>query len=205
MTRRFDIRAYKKNLRLHYKQQRRDMPPEVKQRKDKAIYRHLTALSLYRDAALLLCYVSTDIEVDTHRLIGAALEQGKSVAVPYCVNGSRHMEFYRIKAMDQLVRRTFGVLEPVPETCERIRLFENAICVVPGLSFDHSGYRLGYGGGYYDRFLSGSYAGKPTVGICYGSQVRGKLTHGRHDVPCDFLVTEGGARRIRRASPRKRQ
>ena len=70
--------------------------------------------------------------------------------------------------------------------------------MVPGLAFNCIGYRLGYGGGYYDRFLSGPYAGNPSIGVCYGACMVKFLPIGRYDHSCDFLVTETGARIIRK-------
>lgn len=192
-SKQFDIRAYKRDLRACYKQRRRDMDPAEKRNKDADIREFLLKMPGYRDADTLLCFVSLPDEVDTHGLIRAALDAQKTVAVPYCVENSREMRFYAITGLEQLVPRTFGVLEPVPEQCERLEVFSRSLCVVPGLAFDHHGYRLGYGGGYYDRFLATRYTGV-TVGVCYSDCLRRRLTHGRYDVACDYLVTEHGVR-----------
>lgn len=190
-----DIRVYKTNLRNKYKQLRRDMPPAVKMRHDESIRRRLQGLYQYKNAKTLLTFVSTPIEVDTRAIITAALADGKRVAVPRCVDGTREMEFYLIRSLADLAPRTFGVLEPVPEQCVLLTDFSGSISIVPGLAFDLSGYRLGYGKGYYDRFLSG-YT-HPKIGIVYSCCVAHHLIHGRFDVPVDLLVTE---KYLRRAS-----
>lgn len=196
MRQSFDIRAYKRNLRAYYKQRRRDMDPAEKRDKDARILKFMLQMLAYRRAGTLLCFVSLPSEVDTHNLIRAALDERKTVAVPYCVEGSRDMRFYVINSLEELVPRTFGVLEPVPERCKLLTDFKDSFCVVPGLAFDFRGYRLGYGGGYYDRFLSGRTA-VATAGVCYGNCLRRSLVHGRYDVACDYLVTDRGARSTR--------
>lgn len=183
-----DIRVQKNALREKMKEFRRSMPPAVKEKKDAAIRQNLLSLKQYQACQTLLTFVSSPIEVDTRVLIRQALQNGKRVAVPYCVEGTRQMEFYYIRSMQDLAPRTFGVLEPVAERCERMRETSQSICIVPGLGFDWYGFRLGYGKGYYDRFLS-SYTGF-TIGISYEGCMRQRLPHGFYDLPVDLLVTE---------------
>jgi 5-formyltetrahydrofolate cyclo-ligase len=191
-----DIREYKKNLRQRYRDYRTRLQPQVKSRLDEDILSRVTRLNQYANTDLLLVYVSTPIEVDTRRLIEVALADGKRVAVPRCVPDTRLMEFYEITSLDQLSPGTFGVLEPDPDTATRLPEDPGGMCIVPALCYDEYGYRLGYGKGYYDRFLSG-YSGI-TVGICYAACVRGSLVYGRYDRPVELLVTE---RYIKRTVP----
>lgn len=197
---RLDIRKYKKNLRAKYRQYRTQMPAYVKAQKDSRIARRFCSLRSFEKAKLLLCYVSTPIEVDTKGIIQRALKAGKRVAVPYCLPETTAMEFYEIHSYDDLEPRTFGVLEPIPERCTLVTDFSNSIAVVPGLCFDSYGYRLGYGKGYYDRFLHG-YEGEK-IGICYQKCTKMELIHGRYDVAVDLLVTEYAVRprRIRNST-----
>ena len=185
----FDIRGYKQELRERYKLLREQMPLENRRENDSNILRNLLATAQYKACNTLLCYVSTAREIDTHALITQAFADGKRVAVPYCIAGTRNMDFYLIKSLDELSRRTFGVLEPEPERAERLDSFENSICVLPGIVFDYYGYRLGYGGGYYDRFLSDNYQGI-TMGVCYQSCTLPRLRYGRFDVPSCIIITE---------------
>jgi len=191
-----DIRPVKQELRERYKQQRRSMAPADKEAKDSAVARAVARLWQYKKNDTLLCYVSTDIEVDTRQIITRALADGKRVAVPRCVPGTRLMEFYYIDSLDELSPGTFGVYEPAPDPDKLFTDKERGLCLVPALSYDLEGYRLGYGKGYYDRYLAGF--GGALVGICYSDCVSRHLPHGRYDRCVETLVTESYIRQIRR-------
>ncbi|WP_432650798.1 5-formyltetrahydrofolate cyclo-ligase [Huintestinicola sp.] len=190
-----DIREYKKDLRTQCRAVRNGMSPEEKEKRDSGIFERITASSAYKQSSIILTYVSTEIEVDTMKLIHKALEDKKRVAVPRCIDGTRDMDFYFIKGEDDLEKGSFGVLEPVPSKCVKAYAFETALCIIPGLAFDMQGYRLGYGKGYYDRFLS-AHPRLFKMGICYCSCTCNELIHGRYDIGADCLVTEKYMRRI---------
>lgn len=155
---------------------------------DQKIFRRIIGLREYGSCHTILTYVSTPIEVDTLPLIQRAWDDGKQVAVPRCIEGSHYMDFYLICSLDDLVPRTFGVLEPVPERCRKLTDFSGCLCIVPALAYDREGFRLGYGAGYYDRFLS-RFPG-PKIGIVYAGNMRFQLWHGQYDIPVDLVVTE---------------
>ncbi len=195
-----DIREVKKALRTEFKTIRRSFAPEDQRARDAQILKKLTALKEYKSASLILTYVSTAIEVDTHHLIEQALSEGKKVAVPWCVPGKIDMKFFLIQDLSELEPGSFKVLEPVPEKhpelSRSVTDFElaHSFCVLPGLGFDLEGYRLGYGKGYYDRFLS-HYPGV-TAGVCYTGCLKTQLPHGRFDRMIDILVTEKFVKRF---------
>lgn len=194
MQRVMDLRQYKNALRERYRTQRQALEPEQKARLDRDVATRFFRLNQYRSCRTVLCYVSTPIEVDTVAIIERSLRQGKQVAVPRCVPGTREMEFYCIRSLDDLSPGSFGVMEPLPDPERRLEDMTDSLCVVPGFCFDLAGYRLGYGKGYYDRFLN-RYEGT-RVGICYSSNVRNRLRHGRYDCAVELLVTERYIRRI---------
>lgn len=194
---RFDIRIYKKELRSKYKQIRTDMSPDLKKKLDESIFKRLISTEAYKKCKVLLTYVSTPIEVDTMQLIKHALSDGKTVAVPKCVDGTRDMIFYIISSMNHLEPGAFSVMEPIPDKCDELTYFEGAVCIVPALAYDMDGYRLGYGKGYYDRFLS-SHKGMYNIGIEYCSCTASKLIRGRFDVPSDMIITEKYIKKIRK-------
>lgn len=189
-----DIRIIKKELRARMKELRRNLAPEEKAAKDAAILNRITALPEYQKASLVLTYVSTAIEVDTHALIARAIADGKRVAVPYCIPGKVEMLFCQIEGMQDLSPGTFGVLEPNPEVQPVLTDFSDSVCILPGLSFDLQGYRLGYGKGYYDRFLS-KYRGV-NIGVCYNVCLKPLLPHGRYDKMVAILATEKFVKRF---------
>ncbi len=183
-----DIRPIKQKLRSESKQYRRSLDSEYKNILDNKIANRLFNTWQYRESEIILCYVSTEIEVNTETVITRALADGKKVAVPRCVENTRFMEFYFIKSFDDLESGFMGVLEPIPEKCEKMTDFTSGLCIVPGLMFDMFGYRLGYGKGYYDRFLL-NFCGE-TLGICYNACVKEQLPHGKYDKRIDKIITQ---------------
>lgn len=192
----FDIREYKKELRAKFKQIRKDMTVQNKTELDDKICKKLVSTDAYKKCKRVLTYVSTDIEVDTMQLIHTALDDGKIVAVPRCIDGTRNMDFYIITSDKQLESGAFGVLEPDPNKCELLTCFDDAVCVVPALAYDMDGYRLGYGKGYYDRFLS-AHRGLYNIGIEYCSCTVSNLVRGKFDVAADMLVTDKYIKKIK--------
>ncbi len=193
-----DIRQLKTRLRTQFRTIREEMEPSVRSRADESIANMVRKLWQYRVSRQILVYVSTPIEVDTHRIIAQALADGKRVAVPRCVPDTRQMEFYYIRSMGDLAPGSFGVLEPAPDPANLVTDTTSSMCLIPAFSYDFTGYRLGYGKGYYDRFLA-NYQGH-MIGICYSACVRRYLPHGRFDRPVQLLVTE---KYIRRTGIRK--
>ena len=183
-----DIRPIKKQMRSSCKEARRSMDKTLKANLDKKIQNKLLNLFVVREADVVLTYVSTPIEVKTLDFITTLLEQGKKVAVPKCLNDKGDMDFFIINSLDDLEDGYFGVREPNPGTATKVTTTEKTVCIVPAFLFDEKGYRLGYGKGYYDRFLS-KFGGK-TVGICYEENIRDSLMHGKYDRPVTLIVTE---------------
>ena len=183
-----DIRPIKKQMRSSCKEARRSMDKTLKANLDKKIQNKLLNLFVVREADVVLTYVSTPIEVKTLDFITTLLEQGKKVAVPKCLNDKGDMDFFLINSLDDLEDGYFGVREPNPGTATKVTTTEKTVCIVPAFLFDEKGYRLGYGKGYYDRFLS-KFGGK-TVGICYEENIRDSLMHGKYDRPVSLIVTE---------------
>ena len=164
------------------------MSEQTKAQKDNKIFQRLCSLITIRNCKTIFCYVSTPIEVDTRRFITHAIASGKTVAVPRCVPNSRQMEFYSIDSLADLEKGAFSVDEPKPEKKRLVTDYENSVCIVPALCFDKQGFRLGYGKGYYDRFLS-RYTGN-VIGICYSDCIVNTLRIGRFDRQCPVVVTD---------------
>lgn len=156
---------------------------------DNRITQKLLATSEYAEATTVLTYVSVSSEVSTRMFIECALRDGKTVAVPRCLPG-HCLEFVAIASLEQLVAAPFNLLEPakdLPALTESQK--NNSICIVPALLVDTKGYRLGYGAGFYDRFLS-TYPGKKICLAYQQSLSRTTLPHTAFDVAVDVVITE---------------
>ena len=158
---------------------------------DGCITQKLLATPEYAEAATVLTYVSVSSEVSTRMFIEGALRDGKTVAVPRCLPGHR-LEFVAISSLDQLAPAPFNLLEPPKDLSALTEdQMNNSICIVPAILVDTKGYRLGYGAGFYDRFLS-TYLCKK---ICLAYQQnlsKTELPHTAFDVPVDMVITESG-------------
>lgn len=177
----------KKQLRKAFKQQRKDISSDLKLKLDKRIAYRFLESKLYKNCDELLIYVSFDIEVCTHKIIETALKE-KKVYCPRCVPGTNIIEFFSIKSKNDLVSGSYGILEPKHDISPQNLFSDKSVCVVPGLSFDSRGYRLGFGKGYYDRFLSDFNGAK--VGVCYESFLCEHLPSDDYDISVGYLITE---------------
>jgi len=184
---RIDLRIYKKQLRSEIRAIRKGMNEPLRAEKDRLIFQRLIRLPQYQKAKTIITYISTALEVDTRKLMLKAWEDGKKVAVPRCIAGTRQMEMCYIDSMDDLETGSYNIPEP-KQSCTLCQNWKNSLCIVPAFCNDKQGYRLGYGGGYYDRFLS-QYSGV-TLGINYSECVRDSIHHGRYDIPLQMLLTE---------------
>lgn len=140
---------------------------------------------LYRDARSLYAYLSFNQEVRTRLVIERAWADGKRVAVPKVVGGE--LRFLWIESFDGLSENGWGIAEPVGDSPAAED--ETALVLMPGLAFDRSGRRVGYGGGYYDRYLA-QHPHHPTVALCYGFQLFDRLDAEAHDVPVDRVISD---------------
>lgn len=183
-----DIRKIKTDIRNSCKEKRRNIPDDERRNIDTHIYTRLINLWKYRECETLLIYISGDIEVDTRMIIEDALSRGKKVAVPRCVEGTRNMDFYFIESFDDLEKGSYGILEPKKDKCKLLTDYTSGLCIIPALTFDMDGYRLGFGKGYYDRFLA--QFGGETAGLCYECCISNKLPRGKFDRCADVVVTE---------------
>lgn len=180
----------KKSLRKLYKSVRNSFAPYETALIDRRIFTSFINSDLYKSAELLLIYVSSKGETDTLNIIDYALADGKKVAVPYCKENNMH--FLLIESFSELSEGLFGIPEPDPVKCTPVMDFTDAVCVVPALCFDVYGNRLGYGGGYYDRFLSS--VSVITVGLCRERSLCHRLPSEAHDIAIDYIITENGPR-----------
>lgn len=182
-----NVKALKNELRAKHKRYRQSCPADVKTRLDSILAQRFLALDEYKACNTVFMFVSSEIEVDTSLIMQKAFDDGKRVAVPKCKDKFGNMDFYYITSVDELEKGYYGISEP-SENCEIVKDYDNGLCIVPGLCFDMYGFRLGFGKGYYDRFLE-NFKGT-TVGLCYSKCTEHELPKTLHDKPVDILITD---------------
>ena len=182
----------KEAQRLLYREKRNRLTEHECQLKSAEIFRKLTASHIYRDAKKIFTYVSMGQEVDTVHIIEHAIASQKIVAAPKVF--SNYIVFYSIKSLDVLVKGKMGILEP-DGASEIYRPCQDTLILVPGLVFDVRGNRIGYGRGYYDRYLSQiqpdeAPAPGNIIGLCYKIQLAEAVMADVHDVKVDGVMTD---------------
>ncbi len=140
----------------------------------------------YLQCTTVLCYKSKEREIATDVIIAKAFKDGKRVALPKCEG--KNLAFYEIKKNSKLIIGDFGIQEPDVKTCNKIIYFDKTLCILPCLCADIYGHRLGYGGGYYDRFLE-HYTGKKAV-LCPSFLVFNKIPFEDFDIAADLIISE---------------
>ena len=183
-----EIAQQKQMLRAAVRAQARTLDDAYRQSASAAICGHLTAHPAYRAAAVVLAFVGTKREVDTEALLRGVWADGKTLCVPRCKEGHL-MDLCAIRSYDDLDLGAYGILEPTAD-CPLVAAQDIDFAVIPCLTFDRAGNRLGQGGGYYDRFLSQLTC--PTFLVCREKLVVGRVPCEAHDRRCDYLVTERG-------------
>ncbi|MCH5301033.1 MAG: 5-formyltetrahydrofolate cyclo-ligase [Ruminococcus sp.] len=182
-----NIKHQKEQIRNIAKKYRANLNSEQKEKLDIILQENFLKSDYYKNSQTVLAFVSKDIEISTDLILQSALKDGKTLALPKCREENK-MDFFIVKDLSQLKKGYYDLLEPDKDKCEILSDFENSICLVPGLVFDREGFRLGFGKGYYDRFLQ-DYKGI-CAGMCYCKLVESKLPRGFYDKPVDVLFTE---------------
>lgn len=185
-------------LRESIKEQKRQKRKEIRQRikqlesqycadADRKILEHIVGLKEFQQAETVFCYVSTETEVDTVPILKEVLQSGKRLGVPKCT-GKGIMDVCGITSLDELTVGAYGILEP-NEKC-RIILSPEEIdfSLIPCISCDRKGNRLGHGGGYYDRYLKQSRGVKAIV--CRSRLMLEEVPTEPHDVRMDLVISE---------------
>jgi len=176
----------KKSLRKLFRNIRKTVSVSEKSKFDKQIFTELINSDLFKSSELILVYVSVSDEIDTYNLIDYALKKHKRIAVPVCENNK--MYFCEIHSLNELVTGKYGIPTVNSVNNIPIEITPDSLCIVPALCYDLSGNRIGYGGGYYDRFLSSVKI--KTVGLCYERCLCKKINSDIHDISVDYILTE---------------
>lgn len=187
-------------LRAQIRAQMAALTPPRRAESDAALCARFLALPQVARAETLLLYYGVGAEIDTARLLSPLLAMGKTVALPKCLPG-RRLVAKTVSNETVLLLHPFGVLEP-GEDCPLLPKEDIDLILVPGLAFDKRGYRLGQGGGYYDRYLA-DYRGT-TVSLCREEFLLPAVPTEPHDCPVELVLTEAGEERARKPAPSRR-
>lgn len=189
----------REELRRELLARRRAQPPELAARRARAAQERLLAEPCWREASSVALYAGVRDEMATGLLLEEAWARDREVWLPRVRRGARgKMDFVRCQSPEDLCAGAFGLMEPRPElpgSGPDDAAFAPELILVPGVAFDRSGARMGYGGGYYDRFLAELAAREGArcraLGFCFGFQVVEALPCAAWDRPVDGLCTEG--------------
>lgn len=187
------VAEQKKQLRGELLRLRRETPRQQKQAIDRQICQHVINSPEYRQAQTIFAYWSTDEEIDTHAILADARQRGKRVCVPKCLKGHRMIARPNLLGSGFDRSRHLAIPEP-GEQCPEIAPEEIDLCLVPALACDASGIRLGYGGGFYDRFLPQTAACRMV--LCAQERFLQQVPAEQHDMHCDCVVTENEVMRV---------
>ncbi|MEK5381362.1 5-formyltetrahydrofolate cyclo-ligase [Niallia sp. FSL W8-0635] len=161
-------------------------------------YEHMSyqiALQLYKHASFTSAShigitISKFPEVDTYQIIRKCWQLGKQVSIPKCIPETKQMLFRKLEQFNHLESVYSNLFEPIMEKTKPTEPEEIDLLLVPGLAFTKNGYRLGFGGGYYDRFLQ-SYNGE-TISLAFSMQLQEEIPLQKHDLAVEKIITNEG-------------
>lgn len=191
------MKAQKAELREKLLAEREAIPIEKRAAMSRAICDRAVSLSGFRLAETILLYAPKPVEVDVIPIAEAAWAMGKSVAFPRChrpEDSFAYMTYHIVNSLDELSPGSFGLLEPAEDAplYDPQSDMRGSLAFAPAIAFDRAGYRLGYGGGYYDRFFN-AYSGS-VIGVIFSDFIVPSLPHGRYDIRAGLIITEKGVR-----------
>jgi 5-formyltetrahydrofolate cyclo-ligase len=178
----------KKELRRHLLEVRSRLSSAYKKECSDIICRKVTGHPAYKQAKTVMFYMPVRGEADVLPALKEALSSGKRVILPKTEKEKKSIRCFRIRGLKDLTEGAYGILEPDASLCQEIVVQEVELVIVPGVGFDVSGFRLGYGGGYYDRFLS-RHPGAVRMGVAYDEQIVNDVKPEPHDCRMDWLVS----------------
>lgn len=173
----------KAELRRHIRLQKRQMSEDEIIQKSERLFRLFTATQSYKNAKTLYGYMSYNQEVRTLPILEQALRDGKRVAIPKCYGNK--MRFIWMDDLSRTEKSSFGIPEPMADG--PVADDPTALVLMPGVAFDGDGHRIGYGGGYYDKFLAAE-PEHPTVALCYDFQLLEHLETEEFDIPVNLVL-----------------
>lgn len=143
----------------------------------------------YKNAKTIMTFISFGAEVDTHEFIKDSISKGKRIVVPITIAASKELRLSEVFNFEELEIGFYNILTPKEEFIRYVDSSEVDLIIVPGVAFDRNGYRIGYGGGYYDRFLS-KLDHITKISLAFDMQLIPKVPHENFDIPVNYIITE---------------
>ena len=187
-----DSKTAKQQLRSRIIAERKALPDERRSEYSRLACRHLALNEQLAQARAIMAFHPFDAELDILPFIEASRGRGQEIWLPLTRPADRRLIPYRYEGPQMLKQGVYGIWEPNPELAQEADLNKLDAVLVPGVAFDERGGRLGYGGGYYDRFLAGLSFRPLLVGIAFSMQIVDAVPREPHDKCLDGLVTERG-------------
>jgi 5-formyltetrahydrofolate cyclo-ligase len=181
----------KKVIREKILKKRANLPLNETLTKSKTIENKLFDTNEFKKANFIFSFISFKDEINTHEIIKNSINMGKRIGVPITVTKTKKMLVSEIKDFDrELEIGYYNILTPKKEFTRIVSPEIVDLVLVPGVAFDRRGYRVGYGGGYYDRFFSSLNKDVIKIGLCYEMQVLPLIPFDSYDIPVDYIITE---------------
>ncbi|NLI62389.1 MAG: 5-formyltetrahydrofolate cyclo-ligase [Methanosarcinaceae archaeon] len=179
----------KAQIRIKKLSERDSLLPEEIKSKSALIQNKIYNSDIFKKSESVFCYINIRSEVESLQIINLALDLGKTVAIPITVDKRGKMYFSEIKKsdLDNLREEKYGLLEPIRK--QRIEPDEKTLFIIPGAAYDLYGNRVGYGAGYYDRYLKNR-KHLHLLGVCFDIQITETIDFDPFDVKMDSIVTE---------------
>lgn len=183
----------KKILRKEILYKRDNIENKEKINMDRIIANKLYESEYYKEASKIFIYVSFGAEINTKIIINKALNDGKKIYIPRSDYKTKLMEAVQIKSLNELIEDSYGILSPNSEN-EPIDPNELDLIIMPGVAFDKNGGRMGYGAGFYDRYLKriakANHKRIPKVALAYDVQIVERVPMYKEDMPIDYILSE---------------
>lgn len=181
----------KESLRKSLLKKRDSIPPEVRKAKSALIHEQLREIDDIQQANVIFLFASFRSEFDTTGLIRESLENGKRVVLPKVDPEQRDLLLYEIRQPEDLVPGFMGIPEPAGDVPELQRFIQNVdVIVIPGVGYDETGNRIGYGAGYYDHLLSQLNRHLPIIAPAFEEQIVASIPAEAHDIKVHLIVTD---------------
>jgi 5-formyltetrahydrofolate cyclo-ligase len=182
------IDVEKENIRKTILSERNALTAKQIASMSESVCARFTSLGEVMNCSVMMIFLSFGSEVNTDGIIEWAWRQKKTVLAPLCRPEKRELESFPITTFDDVEPGYLGIREPKENLLKPFPKKQIDLVAVPAVAFDGRGYRIGYGGGYYDRFLAGMNALK--IGLAFSCQIIPKMPANRYDLPVDGIITE---------------